>query len=96
MVYLAGQVPNNADADIHTQTKEVLENIDTMLAKANSDKSRMLCAQIILKNLTDFEVVNQLWGEWLNGCPKPTRATVEANLVNQLWRLEIIVTVAQK
>lgn len=95
VVYLAGQVPNNADADLTTQTKEVFANIEKLLAQANSDKSRMLSAQIILKDLADFEMVNNLWGEWLKGCPKPTRATIEANLVNPLWRLEIIVTAGQ-
>lgn len=95
VIYLAGQVPNNADADIHTQTQEVLANIDSLLARVNSDKSRLLSAQIILKDLADFEVVNRLWGEWLKDHPKPTRATIEANLVNPSWRLEIIVTAAQ-
>lgn len=96
VVYLAGQVPNTADADIITQTKEVFANIEKLLTQAKSDKSNMLSAQIILKDLADFETVNKLWGEWLEGCPKPTRATIEANLVNPLWRLEIIVTAVQK
>lgn len=96
VAYLAGQVPNTPTADITTQTKEVFANIDRLLAQVNSDKTRLLSAQIILKDLADFEIVNGLWAEWLKGCPKPTRATIEANLVNPLWRLEIIVTAAQK
>ena len=95
VVYLAGQVPNTVTANIHTQTKEVLDNIDAMLAKANSDKSRLLTAQIFIKDLADFEVVNSLWGDWLADCPKPTRATVKAELVNPLWKLEIVVVAAQ-
>lgn len=95
VVYLAGQVPNTADADITTQAKEVFANIDNLLAQANSDKSKLLSAQIILKDLADFETVNTLWGEWLKDSPKPARATIEANLVNPLWRLEIIVTAVQ-
>ena len=95
VVYLAGQVPNTETADIHTQTKEVLDNIDAMLAKANSDKSRLLTAQIFIKDLADFAVVNSLWGDWLADCPKPTRATVKAELVNPLWKLEIVVVAAQ-
>ena len=95
VVYLAGQVPNTDTADIHTQTKEVLDNIDAMLAKANSDKSRLLTAQIFIKDLADFAVVNSLWGDWLADCPKPTRATVKAELVNPLWKLEIVVVAAQ-
>ncbi|HCC66647.1 MAG TPA: RidA family protein [Moraxella sp.] len=95
VVYLAGQVPNTDTADIHKQTQEVLDNIDTMLAKANSDKSRLLTAQIFIKDLADFEVVNSMWGDWLADCPKPSRATVKAELVNPLWKLEIVVVAAQ-
>ena len=95
VVYLAGQVPNTDTANIRTQTQEVLDNINAMLAKANSDKSRLLTAQIFIKDLADFEVVNSLWGDWLVDCPKPTRATVKAELVNPLWKLEIVVVAAQ-
>ncbi len=95
VVYLAGKVTNTDTADIHTQTKEVLDNIDAMLVKANSDKSRLLTAQIFIKDLADFEVVNSMWGDWLVDCPKPTRATVKAELVNPLWKLEIVVVAAQ-
>ncbi len=40
IAYLAGQVPETAGADIETQTREVLEAIDALLAQAGSDKSR--------------------------------------------------------
>lgn len=96
IIFLAGQVPNNPEGGIESQTQEVFANIDKLLAQANSHKSRLLSAQIILKSLSDFEVVNTLWAEWLTDCPKPSRATIEANLVNPLWRLEILVTAAIK
>ena len=38
VVYLAGQVPETADADIETQTREVLEAIDALLAQAGTAK----------------------------------------------------------
>lgn len=95
IVYLAGQVPDDGNADIHTQTEQVLNNIDKQLAKAGSDKTRLLSAQIFIKDLADFAVVNGLWNAWLKDCPKPTRATVQANLVDPTWRLEIVVTAVQ-
>lgn len=95
VVYLAGQVPVTPKADIQTQTKEVFECIDKLLAQGNSDKSRLLSAQLFLKNIADIQLVNTLWAEWLKDCPKPTRATVEANLVNPDWLIEIVITAAQ-
>lgn len=95
VVYLAGQVPDNDAADLETQTREVFANIDKMLAKAGSDKSRLLSAQLFVADLADFAVINALWESWLKGYPKPVRATVQAQLVNPKWRLEIMVIAAQ-
>ena len=95
VVYLAGQVPNNDDADLETQTREVFANIDKLLAQANSDKSKMLSVQVFVKDLADFPVINGLWEAWLKGSPKPVRATIQAELVNPKWRLEIMVIAAQ-
>lgn len=96
VVYLSGQVPTNPEADIETQTRDVLATIDNLLAQVNSDKSQMLSAQLFLKDLADFQVVNQIWAQWLKDSPKPARATIQAEMVNPLWRIEIAVTAAQK
>ena len=42
VVYLAGQVATGGAADIGGQTREVLAAIDAVLAKAGTDKSRVL------------------------------------------------------
>ena len=56
VVYLSGQIPKTtAGQDITAQTQEVLQTIDTLLAETNSDKSRILSAQLFLKNLSDFQ-----------------------------------------
>jgi len=36
-IYLAGQIADDAEADIAGQTREVLQAIDTLLARAGSD-----------------------------------------------------------
>ncbi|MCR4530936.1 RidA family protein [Acinetobacter venetianus] len=96
VVYLSGQVPQNADLDIEGQTREVLATIDTLLASANTDKSRLLSAQLFIKDLSDFQTVNTIWVDWLKGCVAPSRATIQADLVNPKWLIEIAVVAAQK
>lgn len=96
VVYLSGQVPKNTEQDVAGQTREILATIDELLALANTDKSRLLSAQLYLKNLSDFSTVNAIWGDWLKGCVAPSRATIQADLVNPDWLIEIAVTAAQK
>ena len=95
VVYLSGQVPKNTDNDVAGQTREILATIDELLALANTDKSRLLSAQLYIKNLSDFSTVNAIWIDWMNGCVEPSRATIQADLVNPNWLIEIAVTAAQ-
>ncbi|MDO7431152.1 RidA family protein [Acinetobacter baumannii] len=96
VVYLSGQVPKNTEQDVAGQTREILATIDELLALANTDKSRLLSAQLYLKNLSDFSTVNAIWVDWLKGWVAPSRATIQADLVNPDWLIEIAVTAAQK
>lgn len=92
IVYLAGQVPETAAADIEVQTTEVLAAIDALLAQAGSDKSRILRAQIFLADINDFAGMNRAWDAWVVAGNAPARATVEAKLANPAWKVEIVVT----
>ena len=94
-VYLSGQVPNSTDLDVRGQTQEVFAKIEELLALANTDKSRLISAQLFVKHLDDFQTVNQLWVEWLQGHGTPARATLQADLVNPDWLIEIAVIAAQ-
>ncbi|AYO55315.1 RidA family protein [Acinetobacter wuhouensis] len=95
VVYLSGQVPKNTDADITGQTLDILATIDELLAAAGTDKSRLLSAHVYIKNLSDFQTFNTVWIDWLKGCVTPARATIQADLVNPNWLIEIAVTAAQ-
>lgn len=94
VAYLAGQVPLTPDADIETQTREVLAEIDELLAKCGSDKTRILRAQIFLADIADFAGMNRAWDAWVVPGKSPARATVEARLANPAWKVEIVVTAA--
>lgn len=95
VVYLAGQVAEDATKDITGQTEEVLAMIDARLAEAGSDKTRILSTQIFLADLSDFDGMNQVWDAWVVDGSAPPRATVQAKLAKPEWRVEIVVTAAQ-
>jgi enamine deaminase RidA (YjgF/YER057c/UK114 family) len=95
-VYLAGVVANNAAGESVTkQTQEVLSIIDGHLAKAGSDKSKLLTATIYLTDMTTFAEMNAVWDGWVSAGNTPARATVEARLAAPRYNIEIMVTAAR-
>ena len=94
VAYLAGQVPEDASQDIQGQTAQVLAAIDALLARAGSDKSRILMTQIYLADLADFAGMNEAWDAWVAPGNAPPRATVQAALANPDWKIEVVVTAA--
>ena len=96
VAYLAGQVANDLNQEISSQMREVLSLIDDLLAKANSDKSRILMAQIYLADLADYAGMNEVWDAWVADISghAPPRATVQAKLANPNYKVEVVVTAA--
>jgi enamine deaminase RidA (YjgF/YER057c/UK114 family) len=92
--YLAGQVAGDATQDIGGQTRQVLVAIDALLARAGSDKSKLLMCQIFITDLADFPAMNAVWEAWLPAGCAPPRATVKAALAKPEWRVEMVVTAA--
>ena len=92
--YLAGQVAADGSQDISGQTRQVLAGIDALLARAGTDKSKLLMVQIFIKDLADFAALNAVWEAWLPAGNAPPRATVQANLAKPEWRVELVVAAA--
>jgi enamine deaminase RidA (YjgF/YER057c/UK114 family) len=92
VAYLAGQVPEDGTKDMRGQTRQVLAAIDALLARAGSDKSRILMAQIFISDLADFAAMNEVWDAWVAPGDAPPRATVQARLAKPEWKIEIVVT----
>lgn len=95
VVYLAGQVPNDATKDIAGQTAEVLAMIDDLLAQAGSSKDHLLSVTIYLQDMADYAAMNKVWDAWLNQGFAPPRACVQAALANPDWKVEMVVVAAQ-
>ena len=92
-VYLAGQVGSPGD-DTAAQTREILQEIEKLLAAAGTDKSRLLQATIWLADMADFAAMNAVWDAWIGGQNPPTRATGQVQLASPDYRVEIIVVAA--
>lgn len=93
-LYLAGQVPTRVDVGIAGQTREVLENIERILAEHGSSKERLLFCQIFLADLRLFQEMNEQWDAWVPQGHAPARATVEARLASPAKLIEVCVTAA--
>ncbi|MFC5371735.1 RidA family protein [Brevundimonas faecalis] len=93
-VYLAGQVGEPGD-DITAQTRTTLAEIEALLVKAGTDKSKILSATIWLADIADFEAMNAVWDAWVDKDNPPARATSEARLASPDYLVEIIVVAAR-
>jgi enamine deaminase RidA (YjgF/YER057c/UK114 family) len=94
-VYLAGQVATDPSADVAGQTRQILGEIDRLLAEAGTDKTRVLSATIYLADIGTFAQMNSVWDTWVPAGNTPARATVEARLAAPAYKVEIQVVAAR-
>ena len=94
-VYLAGQTADDLTQDVKGQTKQILDKIDALLAKAGTDKSKLLSANIWLTDISTWSQMNEVWDAWVAPGNTPARATVEAKLAAPGLKVEIMVQCAK-
>lgn len=94
-VYCAGLVAADPKGDITAQTKDVLAQIDALLAKAGTDKSKLLRTNIWITDMKNFAAMNAVWDAWVSPGNTPARATVEAKLATPDYLVEIMVVAAK-
>ena len=93
-VYLAGQVAADPSQDVAGQTRQILGQIDALLAEAGTDRSRILSANVWLADVSTFAQMNSVWDQWVDPAHPPARATVEARLAAPQYKVEIAVIAA--
>ncbi|MBI1202459.1 MAG: RidA family protein [Rhodopseudomonas sp.] len=95
-VYLAGIVANDPKGkSVAEQTKDIVGQIDGLLAKAGTDKSKLLSANIWVADMATFAEMNSVWDAWVVAGQTPARATVEAKLATPDYKVEIMVVAAK-
>ena len=95
-VYLAGITADKARGkSVTEQTREILGLIDGFLAKAGTDKTKLLSANIWITDMSTFQEMNAVWDGWVAPGCTPARATVEAKLAAPGVNVEIMVQAAR-
>ena len=80
-LFLSGQIPLNPKTgelirgDIRQQTQQVLENIKGILESQELGMEDVVKVNIFLKNIGDFNQVNEVYGTYFPSSP-PARSTV--------------------
>lgn len=94
-VYTAGVVADSTvGKSVLEQTKDVLQQIDGLLALAGSDKTMILKANIWLTDIATFNQMNEAWDAWVFPGKTPARATVESKLAAPGYDVEIMIEAA--
>ena len=89
LVYLSGHVSSNPQGTVGDQTRDILAALDRDLAEAGTDKSKLLSVTIWLSDISTFDEMNVAWDAWVDHDHLPARATVEAQLADRVYKVEI-------
>lgn len=84
-IYVSGQVPVNKDGEIvvggiEAQTRQVMENIKSVLALAGATLDDVCKSTCWLQDARDFGAFNRIYMSYF-GENKPARSTTEARLM---------------
>lgn len=100
-VFVSGQVAiNPADGElvmdtIKSETKQVMENIRSILVEAGIDFSNIVKTSIFLKDMQDFAQVNEVYGSYFSE-QFPARETIQVAGLPKNVNVEISVTAIKR
>ena len=75
-------------SSIENETLQILKNIDALLEAGNLKRDNILKCSIFLKDMNDFNKVNEIYGNFFNK-PYPSRETVEVARLPKDANIEI-------
>ena len=93
-LYISGQIPLHPETmefvsdDVASQTEQCLKNLEAILIEAGYNVQNVVKCGIFLADMTDFAVVNEIYGNFF-GTHKPARACVEVARLPRDARVEI-------
>jgi 2-iminobutanoate/2-iminopropanoate deaminase len=93
-VFCSGQIPLDpatgelVEGDVAAQTRQVLRNVEAVLAAAGATFAQVVKTTIFLTDMNDFAAVNAVYGERFTGIA-PARSTVAVAALPRGSRIEI-------
>ncbi|MBF7017908.1 RidA family protein [Staphylococcus durrellii] len=93
LLFTSGQIPLNTDGqivsdDVQEQTRQVLENLKVVLGAAGSDIESVVKATIFIKDMNEFQKINEIYGEYFSE-HQPARSCVEVARLPKDVKVEI-------
>ncbi len=94
LIFVSGQIPIEPESgkilkgNIREQTKQILENLNNILAAGGSSLDNVLRTTIFLTNLENYSVVNEIYAKYFNDLP-PARSTVQVAKLPMDAQIEI-------
>ena len=86
MLFVSGQIAIDTTTnkivstnDIGQQTKKVMENLEAILTEAKTTFSNVVKTTVYLKNMDDFNTVNDIYAKYFKSEQAPARACVEVS-----------------
>tara|TARA_Y100000746_G_scaffold142510_1_gene121910 strand:- start:147 stop:521 length:375 start_codon:yes stop_codon:yes gene_type:complete len=94
-LYCSGQIAldkngNLRNKNIEEETNQIIKNIEAVLKKAEMNFSNVVKTTIFLKNMNNFNVVNNIYQKFFEKDP-PARETVEVSKLPKDVNIEISV-----
>ena len=87
------EVAEDPSLDARGQIAQVLAQIDATLDTIQSDRTRLLQVLVSIADMSDADVLNELWDAWVPADHPPVRAMVQVGL-GKACRVEMVVTAA--
>jgi len=93
-VFVSGQLAldpttgNLIDSDIRTETRQAMINLRNILIAAGSSLDRVVKATLFIKNMDEFAMINEVYGEFFPTDP-PARACVEVSRLPRNAHVEV-------
>lgn len=95
LVFTAGQVAWDfktgkylTEADIRSQTRQVLENLKVILRASESSLDRVIKTTVFLSDWNDYDGMNEVYREYF-GAEPPARSTVQVAKLSRGLKVEI-------
>ncbi|MDB5829403.1 MAG: RidA family protein [Variovorax sp.] len=85
-IYVSGQVPADSNGEIvvggiEAQTRQVMENLKTVLALAGATLDDVCKSTVWLQDARDFGAFNRIYMSYFSAEGRPARSTTEARLM---------------
>lgn len=83
LLFVSGQIPVDpttgavVEGGIAEQTHRVFQSLQAILHEAGTDFSSAVKLTVFLKDMNDFQTVNEIYAQYMNGAVLPARSAMQ-------------------